>query len=350
MSLAERVDTGARAGSRFASAESLLVRTPNWLGDTVMALPALHALRHAFAAARMTVVGRWASLLDAQGVADVLLDYPPDPGGRRRLGRSLRASRADLAVLLPNSLESAVAAWRWRARWRLGFDTDGRGLLLTDAVPRPEPRRHQVDEYLTLAEAAGANSADVRPRFTVPSSPEAEQQVERILAAAGVAVDRPLVGLHLGAAGGTAKLWSTERQAALVATLTEAGLAAVLLGGRVDVERAERVAAAVSPRPASVVGMDRPALLPWLLTRLACLVSGDTGVAHLAAALAVPTVTLFGPTSPALSAPRGPQARLIVGEAPCAPCFLAACPIDHICLESIPVETVAGAVAQACRR
>lgn len=330
-------------------ATAILIRAPNWLGDTIMALPALHALRRAFAEARITLVGRWASMLERQGVADVLLDYPRESGDRRRLARSLRAAPSDLAVLLPNSLESALTAWRWRARRRLGFDTDGRGLLLTDPVPRPEPRRHQVDEYLALARAAGADGVEREPRFDVPSSPEEETQVEHVLVGAGVPADRPLVGLHLGAAGGVAKLWPADRYAALVGSVSQAGLTPVLLGGPADADRAEQVATAAHPRPASLVGMDRPALLPWLLARLGCLVSGDTGVAHLAAALGVPSVTLFGPTAPALTAPRGRRARVVIGQAPCAPCFLSACPIEHVCLESIAVETVARAVVEAMR-
>ena len=104
----------------------IAVRTPNWLGDTVMALPALAALRAAQPEARIVAVGRWATLLSGQGVADVVLAYPREAGARRRLGRALGHDRPDLAVLLVNSLEAALAAWWWRARRRLGFDADGR--------------------------------------------------------------------------------------------------------------------------------------------------------------------------------------------------------------------------------
>jgi len=107
------------------------------------------------------------------------------------------------------------------------------------------------------------------------------------------------------------------------------------------------VVAAARRAPRSLVGRDRAALLPWLLSRLACLVSGDTGVAHLAAALGVPTVTLFGPTDPRLTAPRSRAAQVLSRAVPCSPCFLASCPIDHICLRSITVEEVERAVRTA---
>ena len=103
-----------------ALATRIVVRTPNWLGDTVMALPTLAALRAAEPHARITLVGRWAPLLAGQGVADVLLLYPKPLAARRYLARALAAERPDLVILLPNSLESALAAWRWRAPRRLG--------------------------------------------------------------------------------------------------------------------------------------------------------------------------------------------------------------------------------------
>jgi ADP-heptose:LPS heptosyltransferase len=101
------------------------------------------------------------------------------------------------------------------------------------------------------------------------------------------------------------------------------------------------------PPPRSLVGRDRPALLPHLLTRLRGLVSADTGVAHLAAALGVITVTLFGPTDPRLTAPRSARARVVAPGAPCAPCFLDVCPIDHVCMRAIDADAVAAEVREA---
>jgi ADP-heptose:LPS heptosyltransferase len=128
--------------------------------------------------------------------------------------------------------------------------------------------------------------------------------------------------------------------ARLADSLDKAGLTPLLLGSFEDAGRAARIVAASRSTPASLVGRDRPALLPQLLVRLSCLVSGDTGVAHLAAALGVPTVTLFGPTDPRLTAPRSERGELLIGPAPCAPCFLRTCPIEHVCLRAISVEDV----------
>ena len=178
-----RLGAGAHADARprprarrdapvIAAGEAVIVvRGPNWLGDTVMALPALRALRAGRPAARITLAGRWAELLAGQGVADVLLPYPRPARERGRFNRALGATGADLAILFPSSLESALAARRWRARRRLGFDADTRGLLLTDAIPLPIPRQHQVDEYARLLEPLGVHVPDATPTLDARRRP-----------------------------------------------------------------------------------------------------------------------------------------------------------------------------------
>ncbi len=326
---------------------AIVVRTPNWLGDTVMALPTLAALRAAEPGARITLVGRWATLLAGQGVADVALPYPRPLALRRRLARALAADRADVAVLLPSSIESALAAWRWRAARRVGYATDGRAALLTDALPLPAPRQHQVDEYAALLAPLGVTDVAAAPAWTLRRDDAMDAEIARLLADAGAEADARLVGLHLGAAFGSSKLWPAEAFGRLARRLAAAGLTPMLLGTADDADTATAVTRAAGGPVASLVGRDRPALLPRLLTRFRCLVSGDTGVAHLAAAVGVATVTLFGPTDRRLTAPRGRDSRTLDRGAPCAPCFLPRCPIDHVCLTRIEPDEVLHQVRQA---
>jgi heptosyltransferase-2 len=323
-----------------ASPESLLVRAPNWLGDTVMALPALRALRAGFAGSRIIVVGRWAGLLAGQGVADALLPYPRGWRERARFNRALAEDGADIAVILPNSFESAWAASRWGARLRIGFDTDIRRPLLTHPVPPPTPRLHQADEYALLLQALDLEVKDRTPAWRLCDHPERAARVAELLEAAGLHGRARPVGLHLGAAFGSSKLWPPESLGRLAARLEAAGIRCLLLGTRDDAQAAAAVTAAAKRPLPSLVGADTPDLLPHLLSRLAVLVSGDTGVAHLAAAVGTPTVTLFGPTDPRLTAPRAERARIIYRGVPCSPCFLQACPIDHVCLRGIAAEEV----------
>jgi heptosyltransferase-2 len=325
---------------------TLAVRLPNWLGDTVMAVPAVRGLRETFPETRITLAGPWATLLAEQGIADTLVTYPRAWSVRLAAADAVRALRPETAVVLPNSLESALAAWYWGARRRVGFATGGRARLLTEAPALPAPRRHQIDEYLVLAEACGATIRERVPRLAAPKPDSAERaEVRALLAEAGAPRDngRRIVAVHLGAAYGPAKLWPLPQVETFCRLMARDELTVVLVGAPGDAAAAAAVTAAAPAR--SLVGRDRPALLTTLLSEIDVLVSGDTGVAHLAAALGTPAVTLFGPTDPALSAPRG-AARVLTHPVPCAPCFYRACPIDHPCLRDLAPSMVRDAVLQ----
>jgi heptosyltransferase-2 len=331
--------------SALAGFRHLAVRLPNWLGDTVMALPALRALRRGLPECRITLVGPWAPLLATQGVAEGHAGYPR--GWRQRLAAvaPLRRLQADAALLLPNSIESALAAWLWGVRWIVGYATDGRRALLTHGLPPPAPRRHQVDEYLGLLSPLGIEPDSAIPTWIFPD--EAKPGVEAALALLGSrgAPALPRVGIHLGAAFGPSKLWAVERIVGLCQALRQRQCLPVLLGAPGDGALAETILAEAGPGVLSLVGKDSPEILPALLMHLDALVSTDTGVAHLGAAVGTPVVTLFGPTDPALTAPRGlGQTEQIWKPPPCAPCFLPACPIEHPCMRVIQVEEVLEAV------
>lgn len=316
----------------------ITVRLPNWMGDTVMAVPALRAIRERFADAQLLLAGPWVDLLAGQGLGDVLVGYPRGWAGRLRVADTVRDFGGDTVVLLPSSFEAAVAAVYWRGRRRIGYATDGRSWLLTDALPLPSPRLHQVDEYLRLAARLGADTADREPRLTAPKADaDSRRQVRDLLLTCGAGDDRPRVGVHLGAAYGPAKVWARERVVEFCQRAPARGVIPVLLGAPSDAAAADDVLRRVGA--VSLVGRDRPDLLPAVLTEIAALVSGDTGVAHLAAALGTPVVTLFGPTDPALSAPLG-SAVVMRHSVPCAPCFYRACPIDHPCMRGIRADAV----------
>jgi heptosyltransferase II len=316
----------------------ITVRLPNWMGDTVMAVPSLRAIREKFPEAQVLLAGPWVDLLAGQGLGDVLVGYPRAWAGRLRVADTVRDFRSDTVVLLPSSFEAAAAAVYWRGRRRIGYATDARRWLLTDALPLPSPRLHQVDEYLRLASRLGADAASREPRMTAPK-PDADsrRRVRDLLRECGAGEDRPRIGVHLGAAYGPAKVWSRDRVVEFCRRAPARGAIPVLLGAPSDAPAAADVLRQVSA--VSLVGRDSPDLLPAVLTEIAVLVSGDTGVAHLAAALGTPVVALFGPTDPALSAPLGSVA-VMRHPVPCAPCFYRACPIDHPCMRGIRADAV----------
>jgi heptosyltransferase-2 len=326
---------------------TLIVRLPNWLGDTVMAVPALRALRNGWPDARLALAGPWVSLLAGQGLADVLVVYPRSWSARIRQADALRALGAQTAILLPNSLEAAAAARYWGARRRVGFAVGGRRWLLTDALALPDPRRHQVDEYLVLVEHLGVTRLAVEPRLERPDADGAERVTLRALlreiGAPAASPSTRLIGVHLGAAFGPSKLWPASHIAELCRRLAREGSVPLLLGTADDA----KVAAAVRQQSSalSLVGRDRPELLAALLSELSVLVCGDTGVGHLAAALGTPVVTLFGPTDWRLTAPRG-RVEIMQHPTPCAPCFHRACPIDHPCMRGIAADEVWAGVSR----
>src|SRR3990172_6596191 len=219
--------------SGVTDVQHLVVRLPNWLGDTVMALPVLRALRSGLDGRRITLVGPWAPLLIGQGVAEGGGAYAP--GARKR---------------------------------------------------PPVPRRHQVDEYLGLLGPLGIDGAEATPRW-LPEGDAQNERLEALLPSGGVD-SRPRIGIHLGAAFGPSKLWPAELIAGLCRELRQRRLVPVLLGTPSEEVIANGIVAATGGDVVSLVGRDAPELLPGLLARLDALVSMDTGVAHLAAAVGVP--------------------------------------------------------------
>jgi heptosyltransferase-2 len=325
-----------------------LLRLPNWLGDTVMAVPTLRALRAAMPGAELWCLGPWVEpLLAVEPGITHRLATPRRLGARLGQARRLRRARFDLAVLLPGSFEAALAGRLSGARWRVGYGT-GRSPFLTHAVPTPPGWTHQVAAYLALLGPLGIAAPATAPTLSVDPGRRAEAQ--RLLEGSGVPPGAPRVGLQLGAALGPAKLWPSRRIAELATRLQRRGIQAVLLGSPDARDLAAAAQAATASPIPSLVGRDHPGLLPALIGELDALVGADSGPAHVAAAVGVPAITLFGPTDPRLTTPLGPDQRALWRQPACAPCFLRACPIDHRCMEAIEVEPVEAAVVEALGR
>ncbi len=326
--------------------QRVIVRLPNWLGDTVMAQPLLRALRRAVPDAQLWCLGPWVStVLESEPGITRRLVPRGRTAARLAQARRLRQVRFDLALIVPNSFETALAGWLCGARWRVGYAADARNVLLTHAIRRDPTPTHEATTYLRLLEPLGVDEPSGAPHLAI--DPARRSEARRLIAEAGLAPGHPRVGLQLGAAFGPSKLWPPERLGLLARRLDARGVDTVLLGsaGTGGLEDAVREAAGVPVR--SLVGRDRPALLAALMAELDAVVAADSGPAHVAAAVGVPTVTLFGPTDPRLTAPLGPGQRAIWRQPACSPCFLRECPIDHRCLRAIEVDEVEAAVMAA---
>jgi heptosyltransferase-2 len=327
----------------------ILVRATNWVGDAVMSIPALEALRARWPEAEITVAGRdhVAGIYRGQPFADRVVELGEAGGGApvavERAAAVLRRERFDLGVVLPNSFASAWLMWRAGARERVGYARDARRWLLTRAIPVPGPGEtppHECYYYLELLRRAGwLTDLPVVERVRLRVAPEAAARAEEKLNAVGAG--GPRIALAPGASYGAAKCWPAERYAAVADRLAEeSGAAILLLGTPAEREIGERIAHAMRHRPVNLVGQTSVAELPALLAACRLFLGNDSGAMHVAAAVGLPVAAVFGSTDPDGTAPLTPKRAIARHRVSCSPCFLRYCPVDHRCMTRIPVDEV----------
>jgi heptosyltransferase-2 len=329
--------------------KAILVRAVNWVGDAILTLPAIRQLSRFFPQARLSVLAleRVAPVYWQQaGVAEVIPYLPAPPRSSmaawcRHLA-ALRRRRFDLALVLPNSWESALVPWLAGIPHRVGYPVRGRGPLFTQVVQGPENLAdlHQVYRHAGLLQAFGWVAADGLPELVL--TPEEVDQGAALLAAAGWRPPRPLIGLSPGASYGPAKQWPPERFAAVATALQKKYQASiVLLGGAADRESAQAVAQAMADPPLNLVGQTTLRTAFAVIKQLQVLVTNDSGLMHAAAALWTPVVAIFGSTDPFATGPFTPYASVLWHRPPCGPCLQRTCPEGHYrCLDLITVAEV----------
>lgn len=350
----------------------------NWLGDAVMSTPALLRLREAHPSAHIALItaAKLADLWAGHPAIDEIIPFTQTEG-IGHLSKRLRAGAFQKALILPNSFRSAFECWLAGVPERIGFGGNGRSGFLTQVVARrrdeihlrkrtageikalvtetPDKPRdrfpvsgHQVYDYLHLVTALGASASPVPPRIAVTAG-EIEQFRWKHVITDGL----PIVGLNPGAEYGPAKRWPAERfvEAACLVEKVQP-CAWVLTGGPADAELCGRIAAAIRKNDpgARIYEMAGKTTLRELCVALAMcdvVLTNDTGPMHVAAAVGAPVVVPFGSTAPELTGPSLPgdeRQRLVLGQAPCAPCFLRECPIDFRCMTSISPERISSEV------
>ena len=318
----------------------VVVRAPNWVGDVVLSLPALRDLRRNFPRARVTVLARaWVADL-YRAVAEV--DEVWESQGARIDASRLRGT-FDWAVLLPNSFGAALPLWMAGVPERMGYATDGRSVLLTRAVPvSADVRgRSQVYDYRWMLAGLG---------WHVSGAPDASLACPEEWSRGGaekLGDDGPWLGLNPGAFYGTAKRWLPERYAAAAdAVASRTGAKVAIVGGPGERALGEAVAGMMRTPARLLSGETTLPELVGVLSRLRALVTNDSGPMHLAAALGVPVVAVFGSTDWTETAPAQGRARIVREDVHCAPCRLRECPIDHRCMLRVGVDRVAEAALE----
>lgn len=322
----------------------IIVKGTNWIGDVFLSLPAVYALAVVFPGAAIDIALKrpLGGLVGGVGAINAVLDYDGTVSGELDLVGRMRRAHYDIGVIFPRSLHSALLVYLGGARRRIGYRADGRGILLTDGVARtPEIRAvHQSHYYRHLVSVLGDPGSPVVPR--IAPDKDAEEWAVDFLARAGHR-EGPLVGINPGAAYGDAKRWHPDRFAAAADRLIgRFGGTAVIVGGPNDSAVEAEVAASMKAHPIRAAGATSIKHLIALISRCNLFLTNDSGPMHIAAALGVPVVAIFGSTNPDTTSPMAQKGRAVVvwHEFECSRCLLRSCPIDHRCMDSVTVSEV----------
>ena len=341
--------------------ENILVVLPNWVGDLVLATPALRSIRTRFPSSRISFLlrGPLEPILAGGDWMDEFIHWPQYRGqskpSRRKsflgFAGELKRKQFDWAILLTNSFRSAMLSRLAAIPRRIGYDRDGRGLLLTDRLlPAREKGQYvpmpMIRYYNAIARYVGCRECgEATELFTTT---EEEAGASERLAAAGVRDGMPYVMLNPGAAYGPAKMWLPERFAETGDRLARERNAAVLIMcGPKEVDIARRIESLME-QPATVLADPVPSLgiAKALVRRSILLVTNDTGPRHFANACRVPVVTIFGPTFPEWTDGDYPLERIAMIPVDCGPCMKRRCPLDHRCMTGITTDRVMGHVSE----
>jgi heptosyltransferase-2 len=323
----------------------IVVRTANWIGDAVMTLPAMVALRETYPGAHIAVVANpvAAQLLANHPACDEIIVYDKQGDhagliGLLKFASRLRRGRFDLAILFQYAIEAGFMTALAGVPRRLGFATDGRRFLLTHPVPFTDrvQKLHQVDAFLQVLGHYDIGAAARVQTLCLLESERAWAQQQ--LGQSPVAVINP------GAAYGSAKRWYPERFAAVADFLArEHGLQVVLIGGPAEVEIGRDIAAAMQAPALNFIGTTSVRQMMALVDAAALMITNDSGPMHVAAAFDVPIVAVFGPTDHTTTSPFARRYRIVRHAVECSPCLLRECPIDHRCMTRVTVDDVTAA-------
>jgi heptosyltransferase II len=331
------------------SAETILIRCPNWVGDVVMATPALDCIRENFPHARITgIIGK-----NAQGIVqdgpwfdDFIECEDKTLAGMWRMVKKIQALKPDLAILLTNSFRSALSVWLGKAQHIYGYRRDFRGIFLHGG---PKPRRcgtkiiplPMQEYYLDICRWLNLKlPAQIEPRLFIGD--ELRKRGDEILRKYGVTSQDRIIGFNPGASFGSSKCWPPEHFAAAAELFTQKeGVKILLLTGRGEDKIAEAILAKTRA-PIINTAYDRIDLemLKPLVKRCDLLVTNDTGPRHYAVAFGVPAVVIMGPTDPRYTAANLEKTTVIRIDLECSPCHKKICPTDHRCMRGITPQMV----------
>ncbi|HXZ88775.1 MAG TPA: lipopolysaccharide heptosyltransferase II [Candidatus Binataceae bacterium] len=336
----------------------VLVKEVNWLGDLVISLPALRAIRAAYAHAKLAVLVRQelAGFFDGIGWVDEVIPYTigrhlRGVTGGWRIAHQLRSRQFDLAVLFPSSFQSALWVTLAGIPRRAGYTADGRGFMLSHrATPPPDALEgHQAYYWLAMVrETLGLAPVPDAQHHRLEVGVQNLARMTKWLESRRHNPDAPLVAIAPAAAYGPAKEWPLVRYAALIDLMASRfGAETLLVGAPSERTKCEQVAASARSGALVAAGETNVGELIALLSLCNGFAGNDSGAMHLAAALWMPTVGIFGSTNPARTGPTGPRAGFIYRPIECSPCLQPDCRFGHYnCLRQVTPEEVAATLSR----
>lgn len=328
----------------------ILVRGTNWIGDNVMSVPALKLLRRSFPEAAISLATQgWAEGLyrDADFIDELVIldDSGHSPKSVREQSKKLKQGVYDASLLFTNSFGSALVARLAGIPKRYGYAGEARGFLLTEAFPKPawKGERHEVYYYLDIAKrsvsALGKMPAESEPDISIPVSAERRKKAREKLGKERLDPSRKIIAFGAGSQNSRAKRWMPDRFAAVADSLSNGtGSQTILLGSKADGAASAEVAKAMRTKALDLTGETELDEAVAVIAESDLLISNDMGLAHVAAAVGTPVVTIFGPTNHLTTAPWG--GTVVREPVDCSPCMLRDCPIDHRCMTRVAPGTV----------
>jgi len=323
----------------------ILIRGTNWIGDAILTLPAVASIRATYPNAHISILAKpWvADIYKLFSDLDETIIYEnkfDTPAGVFRLAKKLKEGNFDAAILLQNAIEAAIIALAARIPLRAGYDSDARGLLLTHRVRRTKEIRqaHQIDYYLEMVKDLGCVPVTREMHLETKINPVEAQKVFKQFIPE---TKKMIIGMAPGATYGAAKKWFPERFAKLADRLNESfSIQAMMLGGNGDKKTAQEIANMATVKLINLAGETTLREAVHLISQCRLFISNDSGLMHIAGALNVPTIAIFGSTNPVTTSPAGNKSIIVRKEVSCSPCLKETCPTDFRCMKLISVEDV----------
>ena len=341
----------------FSQVHRILIRGVNWVGDTILSYPTVQQLKTLFPKSHVAILvpSYLIDLWKTFPYVDEIIPFHKKRGMASiwedlNLSQSLKERNFDLAVILPRSFRSAFPIYLARIPIRIGYQDEGRSLMLTHRISRTKEilQVHRVYYYQKLLEPFGRGEGHLSPRVFLGE--EDRNWAEQTLKDLGISEGRPLIGINPGATYGLAKCWFPDRFGELGERLSKKWDASVLLFGKEEEKSVvQEILQHLKGRGIDLTGKTSLLQLAALLERCTLLVTNDTGTMHVATAVGTPVIAIFGSSDPITTGPWGDGHVMVRKPLPCSPCLKRFCPTDHQCMELITVDEVEEAVDRKLR-